>query len=362
MIKVLYLLNIAGKGGTERYIRNLVEKLDGDKIKAYFAYNQEGMLLDWMEARGVPCFRLEMRRPFDFKAAKLLADYCRNNEIDVIHTHYLRENYIALLAKKHYKKVRVVNTYHILGKDSTVVRVCTRVMSRSLDCQIANCSAGVRQLEENGVPKKKIRLVYNAVEPSYWKGDGKSTLRDEIGTADDEFIMFYAARFVPGKGHAYLIDAVRRLKALTDRPFRLVLAGDGELEDDVKKSCADMDTVCFMGYRTDMPNLYRGADLTVCPSENETLSLLLLESMAAGTPVLATAVGGMTDIVTEENVCGLLVPPRDSEAMARAMLRFMSDEEFRVRCARGGEKAVREKFSLDAVCGQITEIYSGVEK
>ena len=99
-MKVLYLLNFAGKGGTERYVETLVRYLNGTHIEAFFAYNQDGPLVEKLQSLGVPCRRVEMRRRFDFRAARELASLCREWDIDLVHCQFLREHYTALLAKQ----------------------------------------------------------------------------------------------------------------------------------------------------------------------------------------------------------------------------------------------------------------------
>ena len=92
-MKVLYLLNHAGKAGTERYVETLVRYLSADgRVKPYFAYNEPGLLVERMQAMSVPCRHIEMRSPYDLPAAKVLANLCREWGIELIHTHYRREN------------------------------------------------------------------------------------------------------------------------------------------------------------------------------------------------------------------------------------------------------------------------------
>ena len=92
MLKVLYLLNFAGKAGTERYVETLVKYLADGLVQPFFAYN-EGGLRRWLEAMGVPCRRVEMRRRFDKKAARELAKLCAEWDIDLVHCHYLRSTH-----------------------------------------------------------------------------------------------------------------------------------------------------------------------------------------------------------------------------------------------------------------------------
>lgn len=359
MVKVLYLLNFAGKGGSERYIQTLVEELAGKETQPFFAYNETGPLKDWMEARGIPCRRLVMTGPYDRAAAKALAALCREWEIDVIHTHYLRENCVAELSKSTYSKPRVIYTYHILTENSLPIRLSNRLLSGRQYRIIANCSAGRERLIANGNPAKKITLIPNAVDLALWQtGDG-AKVRRELGIPEGCFTLLFAARVTGGKGHRFLLEALALMKK---RDFRLLLAGDGDLLEDTKAACRELgleDRVLFLGHRGDMPDLYAAADVTVCPSESETLSFLLLESMAASTPVIATRAGGMTDIVTPEHDCGLLVDYGDREGLRKAVETLMDDPDLRARYARGARRSAEKDYDLKKAAREVLALYKG---
>lgn len=138
-------------------------------------------------------------------------------------------------------------------------------------------------------------MIFNAVDLDAWAGGrADSTLRAELGLDEDRFVMLCASRFAEDKGHKYLIDSVKRLTERTDRPFTLVLAGDGPLLEPTKAQVAELgleDCVKFIGFRKDMKNLYKGSDLYVNSSQHEALSFLIIEAMAAGLPVIATDMG-----------------------------------------------------------------------
>lgn len=366
MTRVLYLLHYAGQGGTEQYIRTLVEAMEGKHIRAELAYSQAGPLVSWAKERGLPVHVLEMKNPFDQEAVRALAALCEARKIDVVHTHYLRENYIALQAKRKRPGLRVIYTYHILTQNSLTQRVCNRLFSRRQDAVVANCTAGAEQLERNGIPRRCIHLIYNAVEPSLWENPA-SALRAELGVGEEVFLFLYAARLVEGKGHSFLLESTARLAAKEKdggeaRPFRLVLAGDGPLRPALEaqtKALGLSDKVVFLGFRSDMSNLYHGADLTVCPSESETLSLLLLESLASGTPVLATRVGGIPDIVSPEHDCGQLISSGDREALTDAMQALMQSPQELARWRENGSKVVRKSFSVAEQSARMLALYEG---
>ena len=354
-MKVLYLLNYAGNGGTEAYVKTLIDHLT-PQVEPYFIYSEPGALLDWMSRRGVPTVRIPMNSPFDLTAARAIAAQCKKWGVSVIHTHFLRENYIAMLAKSFCKGLKVINTYHILTPVSPLIKLCNRLIAHQQDAVIANCTAGRDLLISTGVPAKKIHLIYNAVDPTLWEGGNGCRIRRELGVSESTFLMLFAARLVPGKGHTFLMDAVKNMTG----DFLLLLPGEGELDADLRRHAADhglSDRVRFLGHRTDMKDLYAAADLTVCPSESETLSFLLLESLAAGTCVVATRVGGLTDIVTPETDCGLLVDYGDVPALTAALEHMRDHPEERRRFAENGTRAIADRFHIDTLVSGVLSLY-----
>ena len=112
-MNILFLINFAGRGGSEKYVDNLVRIFTEKGEHCFFAYNVPGQLSETMTERGVPSLRLDMSRFASGSAARTLAGYCREHAIDVIHAQYPRENIIAIMSKKYYDAPRVVYTNHL---------------------------------------------------------------------------------------------------------------------------------------------------------------------------------------------------------------------------------------------------------
>ncbi len=361
-MNVLYLLNYAGKAGTERYVETLVKYLSADgRVKPFFAYNEGGLLVERLEAMGVPTRQLTMSSRFDRKAAKALAKLCEEWDIELIHCHYLRENYIAMLAKSYNKRIRVVYTNHFVIPNDAVTRLSNRMLDRRQDQMIAVCNRGKEQLIANGWSGDHIQVIFNAVDPEAWAGErSDSTLRSELALPEDRFVMLCASRFAPDKGHKYLIDSVKRLTELSAVPFTLVLAGDGPLLEPAKEQVKELDLteqVRFIGFRKDIKNLYKGADLYINSSQHEALSFLIIEAMAAGLPVIATDMGGNSDIVNDEAGCGLLVEYDNPDSMAGAMKVMMEEPDFLAQCREGAEQTIREKFEIHDFAAATFAVY-----
>lgn len=360
MMKVLYLLNHAGKAGTERYVETLVKYLGGTKVDPYFVYNESGLLVERLEAMGVPTRQLTMSGRFDRKAAKALADICREWDIDLIHCHYLREHYIALMAKDYNKKLRVVYTNHFVLKNDLITRLSNRLLDKRQDQMIAVCNRGREQLIQNGWSGERIQVVFNGVDPEAWAGEG-STLRAELGIPEDRFVMLCASRFAPDKGHEYLIRSLKELTDMYYGLFTMVLAGDGELLEPTKALCAELglteDRVKFIGFRKDMKNLFKGADLYVNPSQHEALSFLIIEAMAAGLPAAITDMGGNSDILTGPDQGGVLLPYGDYVNTAYVLGDLMDDPDLLARCRENALRNIRERFDIRKLSEDTYQVY-----
>lgn len=365
-MKVLYLLNHAGKAGTERYVETLVKYLSAQGVEPYFVYNEGGLLVERMAELGVPTERIEMSSRFDFKAAKALAKLCEKWDIDVVHCHYLREHYTAILAKRYNKKIRVVYTNHFVLANDALTRLSNRWMDKRQDQIIAVCNKGKEQLIANGWSGESIQVVFNAVDMKAWEGGRESsTMRQEFGIPEDRVVMLCASRFAHDKGHAYLVNSLKRLSEITDVPFTMVLAGDGDLLEQTREQVKQLgleDKVIFAGFRKDIKNLYKGSDVYINSSEHEALSFLIIEAMAAGLPVIVTDMGGNRDIVPPDAGHGALVVYDDPESMAQAMKKMLEDEDYRASCAAGALRTVAEKFEVGKMCQATLAVYQKAVK
>lgn len=360
MTKVLYLLNHAGKAGTERYVHALVEKLNQRRINAFFAYNEEGLLVDRIKALGVEACQLTMKHPFDIKAAWKLSRICKKLDIDIVHTHYLRENYISLISRLFNRKVKVFYTNHFILRNNFLQRVFNRILGTLQANVIAVCNKGKDMMISNGVNPQKISVVFNGVDPGLWGSPEKSSIRDELGIDDDTFVLFCASRFAHDKGHDFLIKSLAAIKKLTHRKFKCLLAGDGPLLEEIKQLTMKLslqEDVIFLGFQKDMKRLYMGSDLYVNSAQHEALSFAIIEALAAGLPVIAADIGGNRDIINDDTDCGILVEYDHTSALASAIVSVMNDGELHARFRKNALKTVDEKFNIDKIVDETYNLY-----
>lgn len=360
MLKIVYLINHAGKGGSENYIYSLIERLHGKVAECYLIYNEDGLLVDRVKKLGVKTFNIKMRNPFDLKAAKALSSLCKELDVDVVHSHFLRENYIAVLSKLYNGKIKAIFTNHVPLHNNLPTRIFNSIFTFFNDGIIAVYNRGKDLLKSNWVYSKRMHVIFNSVDVDYWSNPEPSTIREELKINDDEFVISCMARFTEEKGQRFLIEALAKLKDIAPRKFKCILGGDGPLLAECKNLVKKYELeqhVMFIGYRQDTKNIYHGIDLYVSPSSNEAMSYSIIEVLACGVPVVATNVGGCTDIINHNTACGEIVEYGDIKALSDAIIKFMSDEDFYNSVKSKAVDVVRQNFNIDKMVKETYNLY-----
>jgi len=242
------------------------------------------------------------------------------------------------------------------GLESAALRALRSVSLRAAT-RIVCPSAYLREAVISwGVPAARVRVLPNAVPRAQAPTD-RGAARRRLGV-DSQVLLVFAGRFGPQKALDVALDAVAATTQVT-----LALAGEGDGAADLRRRAEPLgDRVRFLGAltRDEVLELFAAADASVLPSSWENLPHAVLESLAVGTPVLATAVGGVPELV-EDNVNGLLVPAGDRAAFTAAVARFASDASLRERL-RAGAAASVERFSAEHVYAELEAILQSVAR
>lgn len=245
------------------------------------------------------------------------------------------------------------------------------VAARSVRKFICISSAVRDKLIKYGIPPEKTVVIPNAVDLTRFDSSNvrSADIRSEFGWAQSDTVFVLAGRIVSWKGHSDFVQAMA-IAHQTDRSLRGLIVGEGDHSEEsdayisrLKTTILDLgvgDSVKFAGHRTDIPEIMKSADGVVCPSSSpEPFGRVIIESMAVGTPVIATAAGGATDIIAD-GTNGLLVPPKDASALAAALLRLTHDRDLSVRLCSNALLDVKDRFSVGQHVQSICEIYRSV--
>lgn len=367
MLNILHLINYMGGGGTENYIYSLAKKLHNNKCKFFIAYSKLGQALELFEDMGIETMQLNMHSPYDIKAANDLKALCKRLSIDVIHTHFLRENYISILSKIMGNKVLLINTNHMLT-DNNGMTIFTNKLMTLFDYKIIAVSNAVKEkLIREGVNPSKIKLIYNGIDIDYWRGGKEIGLRKEFGIDNDEFVIVSVARFSEEKGHFFLLETIAALKELLNIrgykniKIKFLLIGDGKLLckcKDLAENLGIAKDVIFAGHRTDIKSILKNSDLFVAHSKSEALGISILEALACGLPVIATNVGGTKEIINANTNCGIIVNYGDVESFAKAIIKLLYDKALCEKYIANGYNILEEKFNLDNTAEETYTLYN----
>jgi glycosyltransferase involved in cell wall biosynthesis len=204
------------------------------------------------------------------------------------------------------------------------------------------CEAFARLIEKRGVARERIRVEYMPIRPSTERPPrARQTLRSHLQIEAGTIVLLSVGRLSKEKGHAELVRAVARIHRTEPAlPIRLLLVGDGPEAAPLKALCRELkieSRVLFAGHQATVRDYYAAADIFVLPSHSEGSPNVLLEAIDADLPIVATAVGGISEMVGNE-VEALLVRRGDGEALAGAITRLVHDEALRERLKSAGRK------------------------
>ena len=363
-IRLLKMLTSFQIGGTERQVTNLAMRIDSSRFDLHLAcLRNMGELLQEIEPLRVPRPVFDIGRLYAPKTlwqAIRLGYYIRRHLIQVVHSYGFYPNVFAVPAARLAGASIVVASIRDRGDILTPMqRWIQKYVCRLADCVLVNAETIREVLIEQGYQPDKIFVIRNGIVLSrFGRRDRGVELRRELRLPSTAPLVFVFSRLNGMKGVEYFLEAA----AMVARNFpdvRFLVVGDGAKRKELEAHAATLGLsprVTFTGFRTDVPDLLREAAISVLPSLSEGLSNSLLESMASGVPVVAGRVGGNPEIV-EHGVSGLLVPPRDSAALAAAMGQLLRNPELAARFGEAGKRRVADLFSMERSVGEVERLY-----
>lgn len=317
---------------------------------------------DELQAAGIPLATLNMRRGVpDLRALFRFVSILRRERPQVIHSHMVHANLLARFARLLAPVHVLVCTAHSIDEGGRRRELAYRVTDFLCDVTTQVSRAGLeRYVRVGAVPRHKILFIPNGVDTDRFcpNLDARARLRHELrlGSA---FTWLAVGRFEEAKDYPNMLRAFARV--LQERGDTvLLIAGHGSLKEEAVQLANQLglrEKVYFLGVRKDVPELMNAADAYVMSSAWEGMPMVLLEAAATGLPIVATDVGGNREVVLDEQ-SGFLVPPKNPEALARAMLRLMDLPPVkRQRMGEHGRKYIEKNYSLEQIVERWEALY-----
>ncbi|GFN34310.1 glycosyltransferase [Tepidimicrobium xylanilyticum] len=326
-MNILQIIFSIEKGGTETYLYNLLDNPEED-VNYFVICDHEGTNHEKILNRCSNVEIMKMRNVFDIVAARKVAKYCKENDIDIIQTHFLRENYISVLSKIFNPRVKIIWTTHLIAENNSIIKFFNRIFSKFVDRIVCVSKAVELSLIKEGISPDRIQVIYNGVDTDYFKPLGDGFIRDELNIEKDTLVLTTISRFRKEKGYSFLIEGLNELKKYIAN-FKALLVGEGEDQGFIREKVKEYDLenhVIFLGYREDIPEILAATDIYISPSENEAISFSIIEALSCGVPVVATEVGGVPEIFEKGHV-GVLIPFGDKDRFAKVIVELYNNNQ-----------------------------------
>lgn len=370
-----------GTGGTERHLSLLLPRLLARGIRPrVYALGDEGTMAQPIRDAGITIDfplgnqPLVTKLPPPFRGLAVYATeilrlrkIIKQEKPDICHCFLPMATVIGGAAARLARHPVVLASRRSLrdyqADNPTLARVERRLI-RGMKAVLGNSRAVIEQLAEEGVPEDRIGLIYNGVPVGTVKTEqDRITMRRHLGIDDNALVLVSVANLIPYKGHRDLFAALSGIAAELPQPWVLLCAGrDSGIAADLERYADELgigSNVRLLGDYEDVVGLYGAADISILASHQEGFSNAVLESLVAGVPTIATAVGGNGEAIGDDAV-GRLVPTRDPASLAVAIRELAGSSDLRERLGAASRDRANSLFAIDDCVGRYENLYRGL--
>jgi glycosyltransferase involved in cell wall biosynthesis len=377
-VKVLRIVGRLNVGGPSIHVINLTAGLDSSIYEQLLVIGtekaQEGSMLDLAISRGVrPHVMSEIVTAFaltpnDVRALAKLCCMMRRERPHIVHTHTAKAGLLGRLAAHLARVPVIVHTYHghvLHGYYGNAANWLLRSMEKllaALTTRIVTVSEEIKKdivrYRIAGPDKITVIPLGFQLEPFLDSHTRRGQFRRELQLSSEHKLVGIVGRLFPIKNHSLFLISAAQVVAKKSN-VRFVIVGDGVLRTTLQQQAHDLgiaDYVIFTGWRRDLPRIYADLNTLVISSNNEGTPVSAIEAMAAGCPIVATRVGGLPDLITDLET-GILVAPRDPEALATAIVRVLNDPVAASYMSQNAQIMARSRFAVERLIGDVEYLY-----
>jgi len=368
---ILFVIDGLEFGGGERLFLQLSSELR-DRYHVFVAASGGGKFALEVKKLGIELFSVSMIRRLSFKPIRQIIDIIRHNKIDLVHSQGARADFFARLAGRAARVPHIVSTVQMPVEGfevSPVRKKIYRLMDQFSEQYVERflvVSDSLKKtfIEQRGIAAQRVVRIYNGIELDQYRPDAvKANLRNRWGISKETPLIGAIGRMVWQKGFEFFIKAIPKILVVTPNA-RFLLVGDGALRPNLENLARELDVydrIIFTGFRSDIQQLLSTLDVLVVPSLLEGFPMITLEAMAMATPVVASRIHGITEQIVDGKE-GILIPPRDPEALATAVQRLITDKQFGVNLGTAARRKVESSFSIAKMVNETEQVYSSLLK
>jgi glycosyltransferase involved in cell wall biosynthesis len=312
----------------------------------YVRRNLETLLYRTLQERSTSIESVKEGGPWDPRVIPQLREIAQRYQPDIIWTNNTKSHLLVRLSGLH-RKAKWLAVHQGYTKEAWRTRIYNqfdRWSHPAADRVVTVCNDFVEQLKRRGVSSHQIRLLHNPIRPSAPVPESeKLRLRKELSLADKTLVLLSVGRLSKEKGHADLLRAVAKARSHLNQNTKLLMVGDGPERSKLEKLSSELDLgemVQFIGFRKNVRSFFAIADAFILPSHSEGSPNVLLEALDAGVAIVATAVGGVPEIVKDQ-ISALLVPSRDVSGLSEAIVQIVNQPVLRSLLSTSGQAVIQ---------------------
>lgn len=370
-IKVMHIIR-AAEGGMKKHLLSILLGLDREKYQLAVGCSFDKNTSDYLHENGVLVYHVDicdgLNVSKDASAIIKIRNMIRDFKPEIIHFHGAKVSLIGRFACFGYN-LKIVMTVHNFPEYKRMNKIKKRLylsMNKYLNKKtnaIITVSEALKRaiVDEENIAPEKVKVIYNCVDLSTYVDNPSLDFRKEYNLEPDTLLIGCISRLIPSKGVQDLIKALEILKGRV-KVFAFV-AGDGPylnyLQDMVQK--AKLENIRFLGYRNDINDFLRNIDIFVLPSHSEGFGISVAEAMTLGVPVIATNVGGIPEII-ENNEDGIIVNPESPNDLANAIEILATNTDLRNKFSKKGREYIVSNFSKEKMLNDIDILYENLRR
>ncbi len=371
-MRILFIIETLGNGGAERVLVNTLpelKKLGIDCEVAVLFFDRDGFVEE-LEAHGIKVHSLNLSHKWNMpEGISKLNTLVKDNHYDIVHAHLFFAYFYAGLVKIFNSKIKTVTTFHNLGYNTYPANTFMKKLRKKMDALVVNklidkkvgVSSAVKEHFEKHLNIPVVDLIFNsfpleAMDTSE-KVERSEVLKKYLNLSNYDAFSITPGRLVKEKGHMYLLEAIQQLNEDTNLCHFIV--GAGPLEKEIKKEIEKKklsNVVLISGLeQKSLFTLIKVCDFVITPSISEGFPMVVGECMALSKPIIATKISGVVDMIEDEKE-GLLLPPKNSQALVQAIERLYDDKTLQTTLATNAKEKIKQ-FDTKIIAKQWVKYY-----
>ena len=369
-ITVVHLIHTMAYGGIETIVINWLNDVDRDRfdLKVVCFSNPGGggteqPFVDAAEQAGIEVQEIPWHRGKPvLRAATELTKILRETDASIVHTHNTYADIVGWMAARQVNAKTVASLYvwGEFGLKRNILQFVDTQFLRRFDRITCQCEKTKIDTVRRGIPAGQVCVLDAGFPVSTLQlpEDQRRMLRSQFGANDDHVVLLNVARLYPEKAHSFLLTSFAKL--LKSCPHaRLWIAGVGPLEAELKQQCTSLGLdpfVSWLGFQEDLCQLFALAEIQVHPSLNEGNPLALLHGIASAMPIVATAVGGIPEVLQDAQTANL-VPPRDESAFIQATLDLIKHPKRAASLGKAAQQFISQEYNQSKAVNKLSQLY-----